>query len=329
MKKTQKEFPLVAEDLIRETLEINYRLQGLGLKVLGHFRNTVYQIEQNSLKFIFKVYECDFLSLEEIKGEVELLNILRNNGIPVSYPIEDKKGRYVQKILIDEGEVYGVLFSFARGKDVPILSDQQLTTAGSELAKIHNITNRLTLKHERAAYDLIEKLRESIINLKPAFHEFEEDYLFFKNACENVLFKLDELDLSLFNYGYIHFDFLPRNLYFETDGSITFFDFEMSGKGYLILDLVCFYSYYFNIYQLGIIDLEYMSHSLDMFINAYLTTAGLIDEEINAIPLFGYAYLVYSFNFRYEHLEDWGYPDHLKKIIPLLKYWINKHSFSV
>jgi Ser/Thr protein kinase RdoA (MazF antagonist) len=114
----------------------------------------VYLLEDESDKYIFKIYRNSYRKLYEINGEVQLLNILKERGAPVSYAIEDLSGNQVQTFQAAEGIRNGVLFSFAKGKVVPNPDDEQLKILGGNLALIHDITAGCELDYERITYDI-------------------------------------------------------------------------------------------------------------------------------------------------------------------------------
>lgn len=132
---------------LKDKIQKNYGFAELSCRLLIHNVSDTYLLENQQEKYIFRIYRDAHRKLEEIKAEVELLNILKDNGARVSYPINDLQGSPIQSFQAAEGIRYGVLFSFARGRVVYDLNQPQLEVIGQEMAKIHNLTSTIQLKH--------------------------------------------------------------------------------------------------------------------------------------------------------------------------------------
>ena len=78
--------------------------------------NDSHLITSEDIKYVFRVYSLNWRSEKEIKEEIRLLNLLKENGTPVSYPITDTTGNYIHELAAPEGKRYGVMFSFAKGE---------------------------------------------------------------------------------------------------------------------------------------------------------------------------------------------------------------------
>ena len=65
--------------------------------------NDTYLIRCVQCNYIFRVYKHKWRSEESIETELTLLIYLKENGISVSYPIQDKQDKYIQCINTPEG----------------------------------------------------------------------------------------------------------------------------------------------------------------------------------------------------------------------------------
>jgi Ser/Thr protein kinase RdoA (MazF antagonist) len=319
------QYSLLSSLALNGYIHKSYGLTGTSCKLLIHNVSDTYLLEDAKNKYIFKIYRDAHRTVEEIKAEVELLNLLKDGGAKVSFPLKDLQGEYLQHFNAAEGTRYGVLFSFAKGKVVYDLSPEQLTTIGVEMAKIHNITSTVKLRYPRRTYTVETTLTAPIKTIQPAFKGLDEDYKWLANTAAKVGEKIAEFDPVNFSTGYCHYDFLPKNFHFAADDEITFFDFDFAGTGPLANDLASFYIHFFiEVYSKKITQ-EKADECFQVFIEAYRSVRPLTDQEIKAIPYFGFAFWLFYFQFHYEHFEDWSNffftPKFIKDRVALIKQW--------
>src|SRR5690348_1384897 len=75
--------------------------------------NDSYLVESEDNKSIFRVYSLNWRTREEILEEILILNLLKQNGLSISFSLPDIYGEHIQIFNAPEGERYGVLFSYA------------------------------------------------------------------------------------------------------------------------------------------------------------------------------------------------------------------------
>lgn len=307
-------------------LQKAYGLNDMTCRLLIRNVSDTYILEGENSKYIFKIYRDAHRSLEEIKGELALLNVLKENGAKVAYPIEDLNGSYIQQFQAIEGIRNGVLFSYAKGEVVYDLSDEHLALLGKEMAKIHNITSSVTLPFHRRGYDPETTLLEPLKIIKPAFKNLAAEYEQLSNMVSVVAAEMMKTDLSSFSYGFCHYDFLPKNFHFEDTASITFFDFDFAGKGYLINDIASFFIHYFLENVQGKVSVEEAKRCFAVFTTHYRTVRPLADEELSTIKLFGFGFWMFYFRFHFEQFDDWSSiffnERFIKGRVALIKQWM-------
>ncbi|PWS30343.1 phosphotransferase enzyme family protein [Pedobacter paludis] len=284
-----------------------------------------YILEGKNTKYIFKIYRDAHRKRSEIEAEVELLNILKENNHPISYPITDSKGNQIQQFNAIEGIRNGVLFSYAEGKVIIDLSTHNLEILGTALASIHNTTSSVKLKNSRQPYNFETTLFEPLKTLKPHFVEMEGEYRYLIEVSNKVVQKFEQFDVSSFSFGYCHYDFFPKNFHFDDAGNITFFDFDFAGEGYLINDLMSFLNHYFFHRLNNLISAEQATLDFEVFLNAYQTIRCLSKEEIEAIPYLGITFHIFFLKFFYDNYDDWSNtfltPRYVKHRVELIKKW--------
>lgn len=314
---------------LKKHIEDAYGLTLLSCKYLLRGVSDTYILDATDTKYVLKIYREQHRSYQEIQAEVELLNILKDGGASVAYPLADINNSQIQKFNAPEGTRYGILFSYAEGKPVLDLNDEQLKTVGRQMAMVHNITAVAELQHPRRVYDNNTTLMRPIELLMPAFAGLHDEYRYLTDTSAKVMEKLSTFDTAAFSYGYCQYDFLPKNFHFSDSGKLTFFDFDFAGKGYLVNDLMSFFVHFFmHVFTGKLIDDE-ADRMYKVFIAAYREVRPVSDEEIKAIPYLGVGFWVFYLGFQYEHFDDWSNlffgPRFIKDRVALIKTWVDKY----
>ncbi|ALL07154.1 hypothetical protein AQ505_17665 [Pedobacter sp. PACM 27299] len=319
------QYSMLSASALNVFLMQQYGFHDLTCRLLIHNVSDTYILENLCFKYIFKIYRTAHRSLTEIKGEVELLNTLKYGGAKVAFPIEDVHGEFIQSFNAAEGKRYGVLFAFAEGEVVD-MNEAHLTTLGKEMAVVHTLSEGLELAHKRKEYNIDTMLIEPLESIKPAFKGLEEEYAFLEEAVRLVIDKMKALDFNTFGYGYCHYDYLPKNFHFQADGTLTFFDFDFAGKGYLVNDLASLYAHYFLHVLFKKRSQEAADAEFQIFVEGYRTVRPISEEELRAIPYFGFAWWIFYFKFHHDHFEDWSNffftPRFIKERVGWLRKWM-------
>ena len=285
-----------------------------------------YLVETQTDKYIFKIYRDSHRKLDEITAEAELLTILNGEGAKVSYPIKDIRGDVIQSFNAAEGTRYGILFSYAKGKVINAMNEEQLAMLGREMAAIHNITSSIRLSHKRIEFNMETTIIEPIKTVKPAFLGLEDEYAELTGMAKTVIAGLNEFDFTNFSYGYCHYDFLPKNFHFDENDNITFFDFDFAGKGYLANDITSLYIHFFLEVSTNKTTREEADLAFAVFVENYRKVRPLHGDELKAIPYLGFGFWVFYLGFQYENFEDWSNiffgPKFLKDRVALIKKWM-------
>lgn len=294
-------------------------------KLLIRNVSDTYILENSSSKYIFKIYRDAHRKFEEIEAEVELLNILKENGNAVSYPIHDQDGNQIKQFNAIEGTRNGILFSFAEGKVFHDLDERHLNQLGKDIAKLHQTTANLKLRNERQPFNFETTLSAPLKTLKQHFKEMPEEYEYLQKIANKVIKKFDEFDTANFSYGYCHYDLFPKNFHFDDAGKITFFDFDFAGEGYLINDLMSFLNHYFFHGLNNLISPAQAEQDFTLFLNAYQEVRLLTDDEIKAIPFLGITFHIFFLKFFYDNYDDWSNPfltpKFTKNRVDLIRKW--------
>jgi Ser/Thr protein kinase RdoA (MazF antagonist) len=144
--------------------------------------------------------------------------------------------------------------------------------------------------------------------LKDVMNEFDcmEDYTYLQTTSAAFWDKIEQLNTSTFSTGYCHYDYFPKNFFFDEDNNISIFDFDFAGKGFLANDLSSFMMHLFYHTFSKAITEEEAFHSFDVLIEQYRTIRTLSDNEVKAVPYLGYILLLFYLGFQHENFEDWS-----------------------
>src|SRR6218665_3868766 len=109
---------LSANALLRLVIEKYSLSPTAGITFLKRGFNDTYLIKTDKNKYILRVYKHNWRSPQSIKSEIDLLNYLSKNDVPVSVPVIDRSGNYMQALQAPEGPRNAVLFTYASGNPV-------------------------------------------------------------------------------------------------------------------------------------------------------------------------------------------------------------------
>ncbi|RKE57337.1 phosphotransferase enzyme family protein [Sphingobacterium detergens] len=307
-------------------ISAKYRLENVQCKFLLRGVGDTYLVEASEAKFILRVYRSSHRSLPQIGEEVKLLQALKETKVSVSYPITDILGESIQKIEAVEGERYAVLFSFARGQVVRSLSENQLRVLGNEMARFHHTSSTVSLGGERWTFDLETTVFKPLEKLRPVFKENAGEYSWLCEMAHRIEQKLSQIDPSVFSKGYCHFDFLPKNFHFEND-SVTFFDFDFMGYGWLVNDIMTFWQHLILDVYTGRMTPQAAHDSYRIFLDGYRLIRPVEDEELALVPYLSLGFWLFYMGFHTSHdqFSVFSQPAHLNFYTAFLKHIVENY----
>lgn len=320
------QYSVLSAKALQDHLPMQYGFEITNCKLIIHNVSDTYLVETTSASYIFKIYRDKHRTYDEIMGEMQLLEYLHQNSASVSYPVKDTSGRYLQPFNAAEGIRYGALFTYAKGENVYQMSDGQLKLVGREMARLHQLSSKVILDYPRKSYTIASTLQEPLQIIEPAFKNLKSEYDYLVGIADFSIQELSKLDLSSFGYGYCHYDFLPKNFHFEGEDSLTFFDFDFAGQGYLINDITSFYIHFFLDVYHGKLTRDEADKCFEVFLEAYRKVKPVADDEIQSIKYFGLGFWLFYFGFHQENFDDWSNsfftPNFIKSRIVLIKKWM-------
>ncbi len=262
--------------------------------------NHTYLVTAGGEKYIFRIYCLNWRTENEITEEIRLINHLRDSDIPVSYPVADSSGNYIQHLLAPEGERFAVLFSYATGEKLHNFSTDTHSAIGAVMARIHQQTAGFKL--DRTTYTDGTLLVDSFKELKKFLSAETEEMRFMASAQKYLLDELERADTTQLRQGAVHLDIWFDNMHIDTHNHVTIFDFDFSGNGWLCLDI----AYY--LMQLQVLEpdpKEYQAKAAAFF-QGYESIVPISDEEKRILPMLGVSLYFFYLGVQCYRFEDYS-----------------------
>ncbi|HTE01382.1 MAG TPA: phosphotransferase [Mucilaginibacter sp.] len=278
--------------------------------------NDSYLVIDGTDKYVFRVYSLNWRTEKEIQEEIRLLNLLRENGIPVSYPLADANNNYIQQLNAPEGSRFGVLFSFAKGEKLLNFPAELHYKAGEIMARMHQLI--VGMKLDRVTYTPQVVLKDSFGQLKKFISVDTEEMVFMASAQQYLLGEIEKADIVLIRHGAVHLDIWFDNLSIDKKKDITIFDFDFCGNGWLCYDI----AYY--ILQLHSTEKDENECKLktDAFLKGYQSITPISDEEKRLLPILGVSLYFFYLGIQCQRFDNWSNAflneGYLKRFINLL-----------
>ncbi|WP_194165405.1 phosphotransferase enzyme family protein [Deinococcus terrestris] len=251
-----------------------YDLPGpVGLTWLRRGFNDHYEVTAGASRYILRVYLPDkpyIRSLSDFQAEVEALNVLALEGLPVSAPVPDRRGNLLTRLEVEGGSRPLALFTYApgeerRGRDFTEAAARNL---GMTLARIHQLADERHLGRDRYTLDEEFLVDRPIAALRRALGA-DADGL--ETYGETLKAGLRHLPRTQGAFGFIHGDLHTGNLRVEHD-RCTVFDFDHGAQGW-------------RAYDLAVLRMSLPDGPWAALLEAYRSVRPFSEEEEAALPL--------------------------------------------
>jgi Ser/Thr protein kinase RdoA (MazF antagonist) len=283
--------------------------------------NHTYLISENDTKYTLRVYSHNWRSKKEISEEIRLLLFLKDKNVNVSFPIQDRKGEFIQELIAPEGLRYAVLFSYANGKKVRYMDTITCTAVGSLMGQIHVSTSNKEIK--RIHYNRNSLLELPYQHAGTFFSEKLPEMEFIKDMCKKIGESFEQS--KNIQPGIVHMDIWYDNMSITDKNEITLFDFDFCGTGFLVLDIAYFCKQLFHIET----DKYEYKQKVYSFLEGYQKLRSLSKEEIELIPYAGAAIWIFYLGVQSSRF-DWSNifltENYLKMYVDKMKFWIQYHN---
>lgn len=263
---------------VKDLLLPSYRLGAAAecrFYVLGLHDN--YLVEDESGKYILRVYRNDWRSRYDVLFELDFLTFLADAGDPVAYPLPTASGERCLFHPYPEGERAVALFRFAPGvAPSENLTFEQSRRLGEAVAQLHLAADDYSPKYSRQELT-VEYLLDASVRVISGFLD-SGDAAYLSEVQASIKAELPELPRVAPYFGVCHGDVNPNNLHFSEDGGLTVFDFDQCGYGWRAFEIGKFMS--------SILARPERERLLAQFVAGYESVRPLTPAEVCAISLF-------------------------------------------
>jgi Ser/Thr protein kinase RdoA (MazF antagonist) len=263
--------------------------------------NDTYLITDHLDKFVFRIYSLNWRTPAEIVEEIKLLNELKQKNISISYPLPDKKNNFIQTLNAPEGDRYAVLFTYARGEKLHIISAETHFHIGQLMAQLHKVTNNQTLN--RAEYSPEVILIDSLEQVSNFLTAGTEEMNFMLSAQKNLIKEFENADTSQLRKGIVHLDIWFDNINVTEENEITIFDFDFCGNGWLCLDIAYYIMQLHNVEKYEPKDYQ---PKVESFIKGYESITPISKEEKRLLPMLGTSLYFFYLGIQCQRYDNWS-----------------------
>lgn len=273
---------------------------------IGGFESYVYEYCKKQLPYILRISHSLRRSVDQIRGEVEWINYLKDHGLNLSRAILSEAGRLVE--VIGEPDSYFSAVSFEKAPGQHVTREDWNPTLfkklGQYMGKMHAITKHYTpsesaikrMEWDDELVDFAEKF------LQPSDAGVVEKY-------NRLLDYLRQLPKDHDSYGLIHVD-MHRGNFFVDQGEIYLFDFDDSQYGWFVYDIAIALFYAVPHHCESKEDLDAARRFYESFMEGYSEENTLDHKWLKEIPYFLKLremdlYVVINRSFDLNNLDPW------------------------
>jgi len=220
-----------------------YALKGATLEFISHGENATFKVtSKHNEKFLLRIHRKDYHSQPALLEELRWLELLSLQGLNVPKPVNNQFGNCLTKVFHPAiGERSCDLFYWIEGRFLSkSISESDMLDIGALLAKIQSHGRKLNGRYRKYWTS------EGLVGVDPKFGSIDQLNILRKDE-QRKLTKIRKTLLSKLKIyekrfpkkmGMIHADLHFGNLLKTKSGAIAAIDFDDSGHGFYIYDLV-------------------------------------------------------------------------------------------
>ena len=176
---------------------------------------------------------------DELRFELDLLDFLKAQGLPVAAPIPDTGGQTLAEFESGEETRPAALFEFAEGKGIwETMEARHARELWSTVAGLHLAMDRFTSEYARYHLDLDFLLDEPLRLLEARMVSQNRAIpMFLREFADDLRESLSRAPTAGWAYGLIHCDLGWHNIHYHPDSGMKLFDFDLCGYGWRAFDL--------------------------------------------------------------------------------------------
>lgn len=294
--------PALAEMLLK-----NWDYDPASVELFEYFRisaNAIYPFRQNGAICFLRCCPASEKSKDNLVAELDFICYLREQGYPALEPLPSKSGELLVQKMTPWGEQYASAFKRVAGKalDETDYADEVIYAYGAALGQLHQLSSIYSPGQSKrwSHAQVLDWIEATLRDLGEQGLALEE--------CQLLRHSFARLPVQAANYGLIHYDFEPDNVFYDqASRTINVIDFDDAMGHWYVMDIVqalhCLKSQ---------IPTPVHEAKQATFIQAYRRHFALDEELFAAAPLFRRFANLYSYtrNLRstqeqWEHEPDW------------------------
>lgn len=174
----------------------------------------------------------------------------------------------------------------------------------------------LDKKINRQNYNANSLVNWALKHAETHFSESLEEVQFIKRANQIIASQFKQADSSQLRHGTVHLDLWYDNIKVKEDGTITIFDFDNCGNGWLFLDI----AYSLMLLYRNEPNKELFKDKMKSFYEGYETITTITKEEKRLMPFGGLAIWLHFTGIHIQRYDDFS---NIFLSEDFLKYWID------
>ena len=204
--------------------------------------NDHYLVEDGDRRYVLRLYlngKYYIGTTDELRFELDLLDFLKAEGLPVAAPIPDIRGQTLAQLESGGETRPAALFEFAAGKGIwETMGRRHARELGSTVAELHLAMDRFPSEYTRYHLDL-EFLLDKPLRLLEArmVSRDRASPAFLRELANDLRENVSGVPLEGGAYGLVHCDLGWHNIHYDPDLGMTLFDFDLCGYGWRAFDI--------------------------------------------------------------------------------------------
>ncbi|MEJ7838263.1 MAG: phosphotransferase [Thermomicrobiales bacterium] len=267
-------------------------------ELIRSYVNDVYRINTDLGSFALKIFRRSWRSRSDAIWESQLCAHLDDAGIRLALPNPGVDGHQVQTIIYPEGERAALLTPWLGvAKPKPPWTEKLYFDFGRAAARMHQASSTFTPESPGRLLNTDYLIRRPVEKLCTQLNNRPKTFERLLDVSGSVASHLDVLTADL-AFGVCQGDLSFDNLSILQDGEFAFYDFDLGGHGWFAFDFAFFHGW------------TRKDDSAVAFWDAFRAGYGEIREitaaEIEAMPLFDVAYMIWNLEHTINKWTQWS-----------------------
>ncbi|MFA0962773.1 phosphotransferase [Roseivirga sp. BDSF3-8] len=262
--------------------------------------NHSYFVTAGAEKSVLRIYSYQWRTETQIREEIRVLQMADRAGVPVSLPMPDKDGNYLQTLEAPEGQRFAMLFTFAEGKKVRHFSERLCERLGETMGRWHAATEGEEV--QRITYTARTLAQDPYTYAGRFFRAENNEMQFIRRSGDKISELFGQADQAKLRSGIVHLDIWYDNMNITPEETFTFFDFDFCGNGWLLHDV----AYFLTQMYFQEADKQVYEGKKAAFLRGYTRTNSLSDEEIALLPWSSLSIWIFYLGVQSRRFDNWS-----------------------